>query len=77
MAAKYYKKTKEILQRKTRKNNQNLSEEEKIKKRQYAHERYRNCFIENELNEEVKNEKRQYTCNLYKTLSKVELFLSI
>ena len=77
MAAKYYKKTKEILQRKTRKNNQNLSEEEKIKKRQYAHERYRNCFIENELNEEVKNEIRQYTCNLYKTLSKVELILSI
>ena len=45
MAAKYYK---------TCENGQNLPEDEKKKKRQYAREQYRKPFIEGERNEEEK-----------------------
>ena len=40
--AKYYQKTKERLSKKARERYQNLSEEEKYKKRQYARKKYRN-----------------------------------
>ena len=45
MAANYYKKNKEILQTKARENYQNLSEEEKNKKREYTRNRYRKLFF--------------------------------
>ena len=50
MTAKYYQKNKDMLQRIACKNYQNLSEEEKSRKRQYAHEQYRKLFIEKKLN---------------------------
>ena len=54
MAANYYKKNKEILQTKARENYQNLSEEEKNKKREYTRNRYRKLFTENVLSEKKK-----------------------
>ena len=41
-SAKYYQKTKKRLKKKSRKRYQNLSEEEKNKRREYGHERYKN-----------------------------------
>ena len=55
MVAKYYQKNKEMLKRKSRENNCNLFSEEENKKRDFARNRYRNLFIENELSEEGKN----------------------
>ena len=43
----YLSKNKEMLQRKERENYQNLPEEEKNRKHQYACEQYRKLFIEN------------------------------
>ena len=40
------------------------------RKHQYAPERYRKYFIENELSEEEKNKKHQYARNLYNNLSR-------
>ena len=63
MLTRNYKKRKQKgLKRKARERHQDLSEEEKIEKRQYAPER---CKY---LSEE-KNEKRQYCCRQYETLS--------
>ena len=46
MLTRYYQKNKERLSKKAREKYQNLSEEEKDKKRQYVHERYRNLSEE-------------------------------
>ena len=43
-----------MLQRKALENYQNLPEEEKTKKSEYASNRYRRLFIENELSEKKK-----------------------
>lgn len=48
----------------------NLSQEEKNRKCQNAHEWYRKFFIENEHSGEEKHQKCQYACNLYNNLSK-------
>ena len=61
-----------MLRRKAPENYQNLSEEEKNKKYQFAHNRYRQLFMENEHSEEVKNKKREYAQNQYKCLSEEE-----
>ena len=45
-----------MLQRKAHENYQNLPEEEKTKKSEYASNRYRRLFIENELSEKKKKE---------------------
>ena len=45
-----------MLQRKALENYQNLPEEEKTKKSEYASNRYRRLFIENELSEKKKKE---------------------
>ena len=44
MTNNYYQKNKEKLQKEARERYQNLSEEEKDKKRQYARKLYRNLF---------------------------------
>ena len=43
-----------MLQRKVRKNYQNLPAEAKNKEREYAHNQYRKLFIENKLSEKEK-----------------------
>lgn len=58
MAVNNYKKTKEMLQRTARENYQNLPEEEKNIKREYAHSRYRKPCRKNKLSEEEKKQKR-------------------
>ena len=57
-----------MLQRKAHENYQNLPEEEKTKKSEYASNRYRRLFIENELSEKKKG-KRQYARDVYNNLS--------
>ena len=57
-----------MLQRKALENYQNLPEEEKTKKSEYASNRYRRLFIENELSEKKKG-KRQYARDVYNNLS--------
>ena len=44
MSTGYYQRNKERLRKKARERNQNLSEEEKCKKRRYGRERYKNFF---------------------------------
>lgn len=66
MAAKYYEKNPEILQRKACENYRNLFEEEKTEKHHQARERYRNLFVEKELSQQVKNKKCQHARKLYK-----------
>ena len=55
MLTGYYHKNRERLQKKACERYQDLSEEKKAKKRQYAGEQYRNPF------DEEKNKKRQYS----------------
>ena len=57
-----------MLQRKALENNQNLPKEEKTKKSEYASNRYKRLFIENELSEKKKG-KRQYARDVYNNLS--------
>lgn len=61
-----------MLRRKAHENYQNLSEKEKHKKFQYARNRYRQLFIENEHSEKVKDIKREYARSRYESFSEEE-----
>ena len=60
LSAKYYQENKKILQKKACKRYQNLSKEEKVKKRQYGRKRYKN------LSEDEKNKLVEYIKKYYR-----------
>ena len=62
MLTGHYQRSNGRLSKKARESYQNLSDEEKNKKRQYARERYRNH------SEEEKEKKQQYSRERYKNL---------